>query len=175
MKTAAEVRAAMMDALQLDLVGPLAGDARYAEEVLPRAPSKWYLTGFIVPWEAAPQERSDDTADEQGPDEARTGFDDDKAPETASARKAHFPSSMGLSVLVAKGSGALQARVCWGDYHRVDDTGAWRRTPLTQDVDVPLDGGEKPRIVAVPDSEGLELAISVRPADGARALPSGTR
>lgn len=52
MTTAKDVRAQLIEALQLDLIGPRGGqptDARYAEEVLPIAPSKWYLTGFLVP------------------------------------------------------------------------------------------------------------------------------
>lgn len=42
--TAKDVRAQLIDALQLDLIGPRTGHpphARYAHEVLPIAPSKW--------------------------------------------------------------------------------------------------------------------------------------
>lgn len=44
MTTAKDVRAQLIDALQLDLIGPRTGHpphARYAHEVLPIAPSKW--------------------------------------------------------------------------------------------------------------------------------------
>tara|TARA_Y100000310_G_scaffold171060_1_gene171208 strand:- start:15964 stop:16197 length:234 start_codon:yes stop_codon:yes gene_type:complete len=44
-------------------VGPRPDEAdhdAYTEEVLPVAPSKWYLTGFLVPYEAPPEQRSDD-------------------------------------------------------------------------------------------------------------------
>ena len=55
MNDAAGVRNRILDALHLDLVGPRHGepdDAAYTAEVLPVAPSKWYLTGFLVPHEA---------------------------------------------------------------------------------------------------------------------------
>jgi len=88
----------------------------YAEEVLPQAPSRWYLTGFLVPYEAKCEVRSDDTGDEQTEEVGRAGYDDDAPPEQASARKAHFPSSMGLSVLVPGTAEKLHAAVRWGDY-----------------------------------------------------------
>ena len=40
-------RASVVDALQADLVGPF--DPAAPEEVLPLAPSRWYLTGFLAP------------------------------------------------------------------------------------------------------------------------------
>jgi hypothetical protein len=45
------VRTSLLDALQVDLIGPSGalGDHR---EVLPQAPSRWYLTGFLVPTDA---------------------------------------------------------------------------------------------------------------------------
>ena len=95
-----EVRALMVEALRLDLVGPRtahAPDAQYAEEVLPVAPSKWYLAGFLVPYEAPASQREDDDGDDQLDQPGRpVEADDDSAPEAASARKAFFPSSMGL-------------------------------------------------------------------------------
>ena len=42
--------------------------------------------------------------------------DDDSAPEATSARKAFFPLSMGLSVLVPRSTTKLQVRISWADY-----------------------------------------------------------
>ena len=67
MTTSAQVRSQLVDALRLDLVGPrpsAPGHARYREEVLPISPSKWYLTGFLVPYEAPVDQRSDDDGDD---------------------------------------------------------------------------------------------------------------
>ena len=57
MNDAAAVRSRLLDALRLDLVGPRPGEPghdAYTEEVLPVAPSRWYLTGFLVPYEDEP-------------------------------------------------------------------------------------------------------------------------
>ncbi len=47
-----EIRSQLVDALRLDLVGP-GYDSELASEVLPQAPSRWYLTGFLVPLEGS--------------------------------------------------------------------------------------------------------------------------
>jgi hypothetical protein len=52
--TSTESRAHLLDALRLDLVGPWPGHA-FERELLPENPTRWYLTGYLVP-EAAPVE-----------------------------------------------------------------------------------------------------------------------
>ena len=47
--TSAEVREELMNALQLDLVGPTPEGLGDAAERLDQAPSRRYLTGFLVP------------------------------------------------------------------------------------------------------------------------------
>jgi hypothetical protein len=49
--TPADVRRRLVEALEADLVGPFVPDAHPpgAQEVLPIAPSRWYLTGFLAP------------------------------------------------------------------------------------------------------------------------------
>ncbi|MCP3993781.1 MAG: helicase, partial [bacterium] len=120
MTTSAQVRTQLIDALRLDLVGPCPaepGHARYRDEILPIAPSKWYLTGFLVPYEAPVEQRSDDDGDDSLDQAGRpVEGDDDNAPEQTSARKAFFPSSMGLSVLVPEDAAQLQVKITWGDY-----------------------------------------------------------
>ena len=67
MTDAAAARDRILDALRLDLVGPRPGErghAAYTAEILPVAPSKWYLTGFLVPHEAPADQRSDDDSDD---------------------------------------------------------------------------------------------------------------
>ena len=46
-----DVRARLVDALQADLVGPFVPDDAGGgeQEILPVAPSRWYLTGFLAP------------------------------------------------------------------------------------------------------------------------------
>jgi hypothetical protein len=117
MKIPAEVREQLVEALQLDLVGPTPEDALHAEETIPQAPSLWYLTGFLVPYEASLSQRSDDTGDDDLDEVSRMAAgDDETTPEAASARKALFPSSMGLSFLIPKETTTLNICVDWGDY-----------------------------------------------------------
>jgi hypothetical protein len=194
MTTSAEVRSQLMDTLRLDLVGPRPGTddhARYQHEVLPIAPSKWYLTGFLVPYEAPLTHRSDDDGDDSIDQPGRViEGDDDTAPEQASARKAFFPSSMGLSVLVARDTAQLRVRVAWGDYlplqvaaeaggeREVDDSRPrrhWQRQPGEAEVIVSIGTGDQPERTEVPGSDGLQVVVSVRQTGGGDLVPAGTR
>ena len=62
---ASEVRERLEEALRLNLIGP-GSDGPLAEEELPGwiRPSNWYLTGFLVPRGAPPEQRADDDAED---------------------------------------------------------------------------------------------------------------
>src|SRR5208283_638153 len=97
--TSAETREGLVDALRLDLIGPEPG-SKHESETLPIPPSRWYLTGYLVPFMAPESQRREVTADDELDLVGTTaGADDDTAPERASARKVFLPSSIGLSVL----------------------------------------------------------------------------
>jgi hypothetical protein len=114
--TSSEVRSQLVEALRLDLVGPDNAHA-FAHELLPDAPSRWYMCGFLVPSSAPTEQKSDETSgDEIDSGDDTKGADDAAPPDRATARKSMLPSSMGLSVLVAPGVDALEAKVAWGDY-----------------------------------------------------------
>src|SRR3712207_5469399 len=114
--TPVDVRRKLVHTLGLDLVGP-DRDSELLNEVLPQAPSRWYLTGFLVPTDAPEEQKSDEAAVE-GVDEVSDagGTDDAATPEPAAARRAVFPSSMGLSLLVPRDAKELHVTVRWGDY-----------------------------------------------------------
>ena len=59
-----DVRNRLVEALRLDLIGPANGSDLEAE-VLDTPPSRWYLTGFLVPLEASEAQRVDETADDE--------------------------------------------------------------------------------------------------------------
>ncbi|HMV65293.1 MAG TPA: DISARM system helicase DrmA [Myxococcota bacterium] len=175
------MRDELVHALKIDLVGPDGPDHDYAEERLPTRPSSWYLTGFLVPYEAP----ADPTATEQTEMALGGGGDDDPPPDRASARRVPFPSSLGMSVLVTGDTEVLDAVVSWGDYRpeppdaaRPDEE-TWARTPRESAVGLLLrlsdpDLREEPR-EDVPGSDGLQLRWQVRavqsgPARGARAV-----
>ena len=64
-ETSLEVRAALVHALHIDLIGP-SPESEHAEESLPgwERPSVWYLTGFLVPTGTPAAERADDEEDD---------------------------------------------------------------------------------------------------------------
>jgi Helicase conserved C-terminal domain len=181
--TPAQVRQKLIDTLQLDLIGPTPDDLAHAEEVLNESPSLWYLTGFLVPYEATPSQRSDDTADDDLDLQDRpSNGDDDTSPEAASARRAYFPSSMGLNFFVTPDTQTITAIVNWGEYTTTKPPAAekdttpqiWQRQPRQVSIEIPIPTTQKVhKQLVTPD--GLELTIAARPVSNATGLPPGTQ
>jgi hypothetical protein len=145
--------------------------------------SQWYLTGFLVPYEAIPAERSDDTADDslELQDRPSKG-DDDTAPEVASARRAYFPSSMGLSFFICADTHTVTAIVNWGEYQTTKKIAEekettpqrWHRSPREVSIEVPIPTDQKlQKQQLTPD--GLELTIIARTVPDNAGLPAGTK
>ncbi|MBT3194286.1 MAG: helicase, partial [Verrucomicrobia bacterium] len=192
--TSASIRAELVEALRLDLIGPENSHA-FAQELLPESPSKWYLTGFLVPSDALLEDRIDETADDELEEAGDvTGLDDSSAPDRAAAKKSFLPSSMGLSVLLSGGAAQIHTDVEWGDYvfegafdedadTEVQESAAagplalrgFRRTPNHERVDLPVPSVGKTEYFDVPNSDGLRLAITTRSASHATGLPAGTK
>lgn len=182
---AVNVRKQLIDALRLDLVGP-GQELGVPNEVLPQAPSRWYLTGFLVPIDAddtqKAEEGSTEELDQAG--EAR-GLDDATPPEPAAARRAYLPSSIGMSLLIPAETKELTITACWGDYklNKPDDAhgaGAeWQRVPREETLTLAIpDRTKQPVEKQLPKAGNLKVVLSVRPvtttgADG--TLPKGTR
>ncbi|MDB9504711.1 hypothetical protein PN441_16655, partial [Spirulina major CS-329] len=120
-QTTVHVRTHLVEALNIDLVGPNPDQTQYAHEILSQAPSKWYLSGFLAPMGAALPERSDDDEDDldQGV-ETTDCTEDSHIPEGRSARTVPFPASMGLSFLLSGDITHLKARISWGDYFPIE-------------------------------------------------------
>jgi len=175
--TPVEVRSLLVDALKTDLVGP-PNDSKLASEILAQNPSRWYLTGFLVPLDADESQKTDETAQE-GTDEVSDsgGSDDAATPEAPAARRTHFPSSMGMSVLVAAETSSLEVIAHWGDYKREGDL--WKRSSHEESLSVAIPTDGKPKEFKVPKSAGLEIVVSARtvPTEAIKAglLPKGSR
>lgn len=183
--TSLQIRSSLVDALQIDLIGPT-GPLGNHNEVLPQTPSRWYLTGFLVPTDADEGQRCDPTSNDELDQAAEpAGIDDDDSPEKPAARRSYLPSSMGVSVLVPATLHDVEAVVRYGEYLRVElSEGAsgplhWKRIPREEVVSVAI-GKESTGqgIVPVPNSRGVELVWSMRAVpdgdlDG--GLPKGTR
>lgn len=189
---AAEIRSTLVDALQIDLVGPKPNDTEYAEEVLTQAPSKWYLTGFLAPFGARPDDRADDDRDTELDELGDTeSSEDSQAPEQSPARKALFPSSMGLSFLISQPTTALQTTITWGDYIPIELEGdqpevsepddkqktaliGWKRIPQAATLSVPIQSSEDSFEIDIPGGSGLTLVVNCRPVHDQR-FAAGTR
>ena len=113
----ASVRDYLTYALRLDLIGPRPGDDTLAYERIDHAPSRWYLTGFLVSSEAPESQRAQDAEEEfDVPDEGAHGGDDSGTPDRGSGKRNFLPSSMGMSILVTEETTRLDVSVSWGDY-----------------------------------------------------------
>jgi len=192
--TALEVRERLAEALELDLVGPWPGHELERELLHGRTrPSNWYLTGFLIPVDSPQEQTADPDADEELEAVPESeGLAEESADERQSAKPGFFPSSIGLSTLVAADAGELSVTIRWGDYQyetgeeRAEGDGgserrppAWRRIPRERAVMVAL-GQQlgKARQIPVPDSGGLELHVLEREVSNASFdgdIPAGTR
>lgn len=111
----AQVRSELVNVLKLDLIGPAPGHSREGE-ILDRAPSREYLTGFLIPFEPPSGHTRHDVASDETEQEQidlfsnKAAADDDQIPEGGSARRAYFPSSIGISVLVPKAASSIKAQ-----------------------------------------------------------------
>lgn len=162
--TSREVRAELVGALKLDLVGPGDGLGN-PSEVLAQPPSRWYLTGFLVPRDAPPEQAVLADSDDEMEAAGEGGVDDDAVPERAAgAKKQRLPSSMGLSFLVSRDTKQVACDVIWGDYKLQGEASSqneqWARKARRETVTIPLASKEH----KVPNSDGLRLAVTVQPA-----------
>lgn len=163
-QSSVEVREQLVQTLRLDLIGPT-NDHSFANELLPEPPTRWYLTGFLVPTNAPVEQRFDETSTEEidSPAEAG-GLDDAEEPEKTAARRSLLPSSMGLSVLVPAGVDVLSGIVEWGDYVFEDPEGG--REPATESKTKANDGDSPRGGPGAGEPEG-EAAVGVNGDDGA--------
>ena len=163
--TSVEVRSRLVDALRLDLIGPseTLGDPK---EVLAQAPSRWYLSGFLVPLGADPTQRTDedsaDDLDQAG--EPGGGLDDDEQPERPAARQRYMPSSIGTSLLVPVVAKQITVKASWGDYQRRSETSEeWERKPREETLTLELSkASDEPREIELAGSKGLKIAYLAR-------------
>lgn len=189
--TPVEIRQRLVETLELDLIGPWPGHGLEQEMLHRRSrPSNWYLTGFLIPV-ATEEGQAADPEVEDDFDAVDEGAGDETAEDRVAAKKAYFPSSIGLSTLVAADAAELVITVRWGDYQLAEHTpedgegeeGAkaipvWQRTPREERVIVSL--SREPGVLSehdVPNSGGLQIHALERPllTDGHDELPDGAR
>jgi hypothetical protein len=148
-----EIRTKLVEALKLDLVGPWPGHP-FEHELLPESPTRWYLTGYLVPESAPVQHRSDAEAKEELDAGGEGGGMDDGGTPDKAAAPSLLPSSMGLGVLVPAGATKLHAEVTWGDYHWEDPT---KEAEEPADEGLGLKEEIKPESYEIPESSAAVL------------------
>ncbi len=177
--TSEEVRKKLVEALELDCIGPRK-DLGDAQEQLAQWPSRWYLTGYLIPSSAPDQQRFVAGAEDDEFDAVREkeGLDDERAPDRAAGRQRALPSSVGLSFLVQPDEAELTVTVRWGDYACTDPATArerWTRRDRSETVMVEVGKATKQLLEdKVPNSGGLRVGYLVRPV-GMAGLPEGCR
>lgn len=151
------------DELQALVIGDLLGPAGGETEEIPgreRVRDR-YVLGALAPHDtvAVDQERSDSEEAVEG-DDSLGSSDADVTPGARSL----FPSSIGLSCVLDREVGELQARVTWGTYSKVtpDEEGAatgslWRRSPGGGELRIPLAAGQIGPFV--PDASRPEVVV----------------
>ena len=150
-----EPRNHLVRALEADLIGPFALDPA-STETLPLAPTRWYLTGFLAPQHAQPE-------DAELEDEELAVGDDEDDPDGATPDRApkgprQFPASIGLSVLLppAQGADHVSVTLHYADYVAVDAAIA-EAAPDAK----PLPASKKRRWTRVPRSPlSMDLALN---------------
>lgn len=171
-----DIRDRLVEVLQQDLVGPAVPD-----EILEEAPSRFYLTGFLVPFEGGEEDRFDAESEDEieGADDCSETDADGSTAEKASARKAFLPASLGISVLLPPGNHALDISTTWGDYERhkvrpekdstdaTKETNTWQRLPRGRRETLRV-GPDHPIAPPVPlepnrSGPGVELLVLARP------------
>jgi len=183
----ADVRERLVEALQLDLVGPWSGH-RLAEERLGGwiRPSTWYLTGFLIPSGTLPDKAADaDEDDDLDAIPQAAGLSEESSEDRKAAKKGYFPSSLGLSFLVPQEAHEITVFARWADYAlaEIQDSegkplSVWQRLPREVSIVVRLAGVSKAEPIVVPGSDGLQLYVAERTiaaADLEERIPSGTR
>ena len=171
--TPSAIRDELTDMVVRDLLGPAGGPDEELNQYEDHAYQR-YLVGMLAP--------KDKEVDGGELDELATGEGDEgeegSVESGVPAGSTYFPSSMGLSFVVAAETKEIMVEADWGQYLRIKSTtqqkkdgspaNAWQRTPvIAPAMTLPLkDGGIAPRALH-PDHPLVLLQGRIRPtADG---------
>lgn len=142
------VREHLIKALHTDLIGPFEED-----EILGTPPSRWYLTGFLIPEKAPAAQRCDIESNEDLGVGVEGGEEGLAQPESPS-QKVFFPSSIGMSFLIPKNTKNIEVEVFWSLYRRLsqDESNILREHELKTDREMKKTHAMTPEII--PEEEG---------------------
>ena len=161
------VRSHLIEALEADLVGPFRAGS--ATELLRIAPSRWYLTGFLVPREQGEIDEPDDGDGDEGAGDD-VDEEDGQKPDPTVKKVRRLPASMGLSVLLNASVKQLEVSVSWADYVR-NENKHWSRSFQKRSVSLPIVDAKLREGVEISQSGGLRLEGRVeKTSDGVLAV-----
>ena len=174
------VRKHLRDALYADFVGPMGGAKVHAtsREVLATAPSRTYLTGFLVPEEDREVLPEEDDSAGLGTEANEVDGEEEKSPK----KKKFYAGSMGMSLLVPNEASSLSVDVSFARYLAVPHPEhpkrrAWERVPHQADrLEFQLESiSNKP--ISLPGVSHLKLTAKLReiPNPDKLHLPVGVR
>ena len=162
----------LSDYVVRDLVGPLAGDTPTDHEnVLVEAPIQRYLAGILYPQSPKTLDPFDD--DEQIDVKSDTPGEDNRPERAVPLSSARYPSAIGITASVdLHTQPILEIDISAARYQpeqSPDGEVTWRRTPLSETVQVDVQTIETTRQPVAP---GLELYLKARPGkrEGATAV-----
>jgi Helicase conserved C-terminal domain len=165
------VRSHLIDALEAELVGPFGRSPGQREseagEALRISPSRWYLTGFLVPRDQGEIEEPDAEDDDLGGGDDEDDEESSK-PDPTVKKVRRLSASMGLSVFAPPSAKQLTAHVSWADYHHVEvsDGKQWTRSFSRRTLSVPVDDAALRRGQEISGSQGLRLEGRVEKTPG---------
>lgn len=135
-KTPSELRDELTDMVVRDLLGPAGGPDEELSKEEDHAYQR-YLVGMLAPKDSQIDRGEQDELGAGGGDEGEEGAPESGVP----AGGTYFPSSMGLSFVVAADVQQIVVEAEWGKYLRVKSTGqvnrdgnaasVWKRTPIS--------------------------------------------
>ena len=137
-----EIRKALVDEIEADLVGPRKGNTpeERENEITTRNPQSEYFAGVFFPgdWEIAEEEKTNQLgseADEEDESDSKDALD-----------KMFKPSSFGFTCRLSPETKKIQATIQYGQYQAVKDkeTGwyAYHRTPHTENFTIHIEAGD---------------------------------
>jgi hypothetical protein len=116
MTTSTQIRAKIIETLQLDLVGPR-NEHAFAHELLPYSPRRWYLTGYLVPASAPREQRESGDEEFEAPEPSPSSEGAEEEGSEPTVQTSYLPASIGITALVGPETKQIDVCVRWGDYH----------------------------------------------------------
>lgn len=164
-----QIREELLQAVRLDLLGPVGGPEEEVDEGQVR---DRYLVGMLAPRR---QELSPEESDELAVGGSGT-IDEGTTDYTALPAKTMLPSSFGMTFCIDLDAKALQITARWGQYHRqkseilTTPTGekkaVWKRTPREGiSPPIPLKDGRMANWIPVPESPEVSVQGMIRKRD----------